>query len=442
MNQAAEIAHLFRRAGFGASPQELEEACRAGYDATLERLLAFESVPDKVDAELEDVQGGLLDMKNLDDIRTAWLFRMVKTTRPLQERLTLFWHNHFATSAHKVDNPVFMMRQIDLFRRYAAGNFRSLLLEVARDPAMLVFLDGRVNRKGAPNENFAREVMELFTIGIGHYGEKDVKEGARAFTGWTIKDGRFSFDEKQHDAGEKEVLGRKGALGGEDIVDLLAAHPATAKRLATKLGKEFLAPEPDAATVEAMAAEYLRSGYDVRAMLRILFTSKAFRSEAALFARVKSPVELVVGALRALPGIVPLRQLTATLRRMGQDLLAPPTVKGWDGGRAWLSTSTVLNRVNFAKDVAAGTGNNASPALDAQEIVQKHGLDSAEKLVDHMLGRFGPLEVQATVRAKLVEYVQVGENAKSPAYPNPAAVDGKVRGVAHLVMSLPEYQLA
>ncbi|HVY61532.1 MAG TPA: DUF1800 domain-containing protein, partial [Planctomycetota bacterium] len=354
---------------------------------------------------------------------------------------TLFWHNHFATSAHKVENPAFMSRQIELFRRYAAGNFRSLLLEVSSDPAMLVYLDGRVNRKAAPNENYAREVMELFTIGIGHYGEKDVKEAARAFTGWTIQDGRAVFEPKQHDDGEKEVLGRKGKLGTEDVVDVLAAHRATAKRLSLKLAKEFLSPDPDGEVVEAMAAEYLRSGYDVRAVLRVLFTSKAFRSDAALFARVKSPVELVIGALRALPGIVPLRQLTATLRRMGQDLFAPPTVKGWDGGRAWLSTSTLLNRVNFAKDVAAGVGNNPSPALDARELVRRHELDSAEKLVAHMLDRFGPLEVTPTVCAKLVEYVQAAEMPKAPAYPHPSTIDGKVRGVAHLVMSLPEYQL-
>ena len=441
MNETQQIAHLLRRAGFGAAPEELEQARRDGFAATLERLLAFESVPDPVESDIADVEDGLLDMRNMEDVRAAWLYRMARTTRPLQERLTLFWHNHFATGANKVENAAFMNRQIALFRRFAAGNFRSLLLEVSRDPAMLIWLDGRFNRKGRPNENYGREVMELFTLGIGNYTERDVKEVARAFTGWTLKEGTFAFEPGQHDGGEKTILGKKGNFGGEDVVDILAAHPATAKRLSEKLCREFVGPQPAAGLVEAMTKEYFRSGYDIRSVLRVMFTSPAFLSDAALWARIKSPAEFVVSALRAMPHIVPVRTLPAALRRMGQDLLAPPTVKGWDGGTAWLSTSTVINRLNFAKDIGPGINNQPSVALQPGRLVAEHGLDTPEKLVEHMLARFGPLEVTPSVKAKLVEYVLAPEAPKGPVYPAPQTLDTKVRGVAHLVLSLPEFQL-
>jgi uncharacterized protein (DUF1800 family) len=342
----------------------------------------------------------------------------------------------------KVEQAELMTRQIDLFRMHAVGSFRSLLLDVSRDPAMLIWLDGRANRKGAPNENYAREVMELFTLGIGNYGEQDVKEVARAFTGWGLREGQFSFEPKQHDDGEKEILGRKGAFDGTDVVDMLASHPATARRLARKLCAEFIGPATDQKTVDALAAEYARSGYDMRAVLRALFTSDAFKADAALRARVKSPVELVIGALRAMPGAVPVKLFVGALRRMGQDLLAPPTVKGWDGGTAWLSTTTMLARLAFARDSAVATGNQASPAFRPAEIVHRHGLDTAEKLVDHMLERFGPLEVSPTVRAKIVEYALAPEDPKGAVYPAPPAIDAKLRGTAQLVLSLPEYQLA
>ncbi|KAF0242391.1 MAG: hypothetical protein FD180_3940 [Planctomycetota bacterium] len=443
MNEKQQIAHLFRRAGFGGTMKELETARREGYAATLERFLAFESVADDVEGDLADVQDGLLDLKNIEDVRTAWCYRMARTARPLQERMTLFWHNHFATGAGKVEQAMLMHQQIALFRRYAAGNFRSLLVEVSKNPAMLIWLDGRVNRKGVPNENYGRELMELFTIGIGNYTEKDVKEVARSFTGWNMRDGGvFFFDEKQHDKGEKTVLGKTGPLDGTDVIDILAAHPATAKRLSEKLFKEFVGPAPDEKTVEALCAEYFRSGYDVRAMLRVLFTSQAFLADGAQWARIKSPAELVIGALRAMPSLIPVKYLPAHLRRMGQDLLAPPTVKGWDGNTAWLSTTTVMNRFNFARDLGPGYNNQPSPALAPGQLVQDFAIDSPEKLVDHMLQRFGPLEVSDEAKAKLVEYVKSPEQPKGPVFPAQPTWDGKVRGVAHLVMALPEFQLA
>lgn len=250
------------------------------------------------------------------------------------------------------------------------------------------------------------------------------------------------FDAGQHDKGEKTILGRKGAFGAEEVVDLLARHPATAQRLCSKLFREFVSPDPDRATLDAMVAEYTASGFDIRSVLRVLFSSPAFRADAAQWARIKSPVELVVGAVRAMPGIVPVRSLPLHLRRMGQDLLAPPTVKGWDGGTSWLNTSTMIWRFNCAKDTGPGTGNLPSPAWKPGELVASLALDTAEKLVDHLLERFGPLSVTPTVRAKLVEYVQAPEGPKAAPYPAPGSLDAKLRGAAHLVMSLPEFQLA
>lgn len=442
MNETQKVAHLLRRAGFGASLKEMEEAKRAGYAATLEKLLGFEGIPDPVEGDLADVQEGLLDMKSIEDVRTAWVYRMARTVRPLQERMTLFWHNHFATGAGKVEQAQLMHRQITLFRRFACGNFRSLLLEVSKDPAMLIWLDGRFNKKGLPNENYAREVMELFTLGIGNYTEKDVKEVARAFTGWNLRDGGFYFDAGQHDGGEKTILGKAGNFDGTDVVDILASHPATAKRLSQKLFREFVGPEPDDKTVEALSAEYFRSGYDVRSMLRVLFTSSAFLSDGAQWARIKSPAELAIGAVRAMPALVPVKYVPGSLRRMGQDLLSPPTVKGWDGDKAWLSTTTVMNRFNFARDLGPGYNNQPSQALPPAQLVAEYAIDTPEKLVEHMLQRFGPLEVSDEAKAKLAEYVKAQEGGKGPVFPAPQTFDTKVRGLAHLVMSLPEFQLA
>jgi uncharacterized protein (DUF1800 family) len=270
-----------------------------------------------------------------------------------------------------------------------------------------------------------------------------VKEVARAFTGWTFGDSGFTLQPGQHDGGEKEILGKTGPLNGDDVVDIVCAHPATAKRLSLKLCREFIGPEPGEEILEALSKEYFRSGYDVRSMLRLLFNSSQFLSDAALWARVKSPAELVVGALRAMPSMVPARLLPGACRRMGQDLLAPPTVKGWDGHTAWLSTSTLIQRFNFARDLGPGYNNQPSPAIQPGKLIEEFGLDTPEKLVEHMIERFGGLDVPAEVRKKLVEYVVAPEGGpKGPVFPNRGAWDTKVRGVAHLVMALPEFQLA
>ena len=279
-----------------------------------------------------------------------WLTEMLTTDSQLTERMTLFWHNHFTSSLQKVRDAGLMYRQNLLLRKYALGSFADMLRAVARDPAMLVYLDSATNRRGQPNENFAREVMELFTLGEGRYGESDIKEAARAFTGWSIDpaSGEFLWRPFQHDAGMKTVLGRSGDFQGEDVIEILLAQPATAEFVVGKLWKEFVSPQPDPAEVARIARVFRASGYQIKPVLRELLLGAAFWAPENRGALVKSPVELVVGTLRqfdvAFSDPLPFVLL---LRNLGQDILSPPNVKGWPGGEAWIDTRTLLARKQF-----------------------------------------------------------------------------------------------
>jgi uncharacterized protein (DUF1800 family) len=264
--------------------------------------------------------------------------------------MTLFWHNHFATSQQKVRSANLMYRQNVMLRRYAAGNFGALLREVSKDPAMLIYLDGAQNRKGAPNENFAREVMELFTLGEGNYSEQDIKEVARAFTGWSIDAdaGEFRFRRPAHDDGSKTVFGREGRFNGDDIVTLLLRQPATSEFVVAKLWREFVSPEPDAAAVKQLAATWRAANYEIKPLLRAMLLSEAFWVPANRGVLVKSPVELVVGSLRQFRfSVEDPAPFAVILRQLGQDLFNPPNVKGWPVGDAWLNTTTLLARKGF-----------------------------------------------------------------------------------------------
>jgi uncharacterized protein (DUF1800 family) len=289
---------------------------------------------------------------------------MLATPSPLTERMTLFWHNHFATSQQKVRSPQLMYRQNALLRREATGSFATLLREVARDPAMLVYLDNAGNRRQAPNENFAREVMELFTLGEGHYSEHDVKEAARAFTGWSLdrETGEYTYRRVWHDYGVKAVLGRTGRLDGDDVIDILLARRETANFIAAKVWREFVSPSPDADEVARWASVFREGRYEVKPLLRAALTSQAFWSPANRGALVKSPVDLVVGTLRTF-GIRPvdLRPAAFACAALGQNPFAPPNVKGWPGGDAWIDAATLLGRRQFVDRVFRGSEPGAMP---------------------------------------------------------------------------------
>jgi uncharacterized protein (DUF1800 family) len=358
-----DARHLLNRAGLGASIAEVETYARLTRAQATERLLAVRGgvipQPDWVDAPyfppgrlstLDAEARTRMQTERIErsiELQEWWLRQMLVTPDPLRERMTLFWHNHFVSGMQKVLSPQLMYRQNVLLREHALGNFRELLHAVARDPAMVRYLDSAFNRKGNPNENFARELMELFTLGEGRYTEQDVKEVARAFTGWSINPdtGGFVFRPALHDDGPKTVLGRQGNFGGDEVLDILLERPETAALIAGKLWREFVSPQPAPAEVARIATALRDSGYDIRAALRVLFTSDAFYAPAHRGVLVKSPADLVVGTLRQFEFVVPDElPFVLAMGQFGQVLFAPPNVKGWPGGELWINATTLLRR--------------------------------------------------------------------------------------------------
>jgi uncharacterized protein (DUF1800 family) len=437
-----KIAHLYRRAGFGLSPEELKAAVAKGVEACLEEILHPEKVRDPLDERLADLQGELFDLSNLDDASAEWIYRMIHTRRPLIEKMTLFWHGHFATANSKVDNPRLMVKQNRLLRENALGKFRDLLLGVSRDPAMIVWLDNGLSSKKHPNENYGRELLELFTMGIGHYGEEDVQSCARAFTGWKQRNGEFFYDEKEHDDGPKTFLGQTWAWTGEEVIDAIARHPATAARISKKLVAFFVADEGCEALEKEVEVKYLESGGDIRACLSMIFRSPRFYQSGSIRSRVKSPVEFAVGAIRELKSSMPIRSIPSALNKMGQSLYNPPTVKGWDGGLDWINTATLFERTGFANTLASERGGKGDHWFDPDGWVPKDadGKHTVSIFADTLLdGR-----LHDAGRTALEEYLE-GKDKSGNAVPfqvNGSTLDVKVRGLVRLIVSSPEYQLS
>ena len=447
----AKAGHLLRRAGFGPLPSEIALAVQAGLDKTVDALFAFPADPPppppfgeirsaeaRVDEMIAESIRTKTKPRDNPDLRAAyqevnraharalvaltswWLERMARTRAPLQEKLTLFWHGHFTTSAGDVHDAIAIHTQNQLFRQLAAGNFARLLDGVARDPAMLRYLNNDANRKGHPNETWARELMELFTMGIGHYTETDIRESARAWTGWTLRDYRtfedrrnFAFKPPLHDDGPKTFLGQPGALDGTDVIRIILANSATPKWIAGKLAKFFVSPAPDPDLVAAMAQQLAAGGYEIAPLLRSLFRSRAFYRPEVVHAQIKSPAEFVVGAVRHLgiadPDWPRLSQLAADA---GQRLFFPPTVKGWDGGRTWINAATIFNRANLVG--ALLSGKFGAPDMTA--------LSSLETMAAQLLQR--PLVP-----------------ARWPVLSDALKSTGREAAI-HLMMSLPEYQVS
>jgi uncharacterized protein (DUF1800 family) len=353
---------LRRQAGFGATWAELQRDLADGPDAAVDRVLAgrcrIDGLPESFESTanlLGDAAAGSSDAERL---KAWWLYRMVFTPDPLTERLTLMWHNHFATSQLKVQDTAAMRRQNETFRQHARGSFRTLLRSMLRDPALLVWLDAPENRRGSPNENLARELMELFTLGIGHYTETDVKEAARALTGRSVVDGRCHDRSEQHDDGSKTILGRIAKFDSESLADLLLDQPATAKRLAWRLCDTFLGEGvADEASISELANQMSRDELNIGRAVATILRSELFFSDRNLHTRVADPVGFIVGAVR---GTESFRPPPSTLLlaewsgRLGQTLFFPPNVGGWRGGRSWLTGRTVIARANFAAALARG----------------------------------------------------------------------------------------
>jgi uncharacterized protein (DUF1800 family) len=440
----SQVAHLLRRAGFGATEAELDQYTALGFAGAVERLLNPEQVDDSAaDQQLAPLAIDLSEAdarRKIEPAKFWWFNRMLYSQRPLQEKMTLFWHSHFATANSKVGNAVLMLNQFHLFREYGLGNFETLLQKVTRDPAMLIWLDNRQNRRGSPNENYAREVMELFTVGIGNYTEQDIKEAARAFTGHTLdRENKYVFNRQQHDAGKKTFQGQTGDFDADDILAILVRHPATARYLSAKLFAFFAYDTPDPTTIDRLANTFVASGFDVRSVLREIFTGPEFPSPQAFHAQVKQPVELVAGALKSLnvQNIGP--DATQILRRMGQDLLNPPDVSGWKGGSAWINATTLFERFNFGNRLAMGREAGKPYFADIPGQIRSHGVTSADGLVDLYLGTLVDGDVTPQARQALLDYL----TASGPlALDNSAVLDMKARGLVHLALATPAYQLA
>ncbi len=408
-NDIALMAHLMRRAGFGARYDELEERAAKGYEATVEELLHPEDNPDGL--ELDLAERYFIEWnhhtRGLPEY-VAW--RMINSRAALSEKMTLFWHGILCTADSKTQSYVTSYAELEMFRRCGMGSFRDLLVEISRDPAMIYYLDNCLSHKDAINENYGRELLELFSMGVGmdgkfNYTEDDVKECARAFTGWTIANGipgqpygryeaRFVYNPADHDEGEKTFLGETGNFNGEDVIDIICKQPATARFLSRHLYRYFVAddvqvpswmdtPPPDPETIKMLEDEYFRSNYNIRSMLRVLLNSDAFKN--ARFSRIKSPIETVIGTLRLAgdwtspkPGF---EWIFDEMKYMGQEIFNPPSVEGWHTGQEWIDGGTLVHRINFTAEFVANLDHpgirdivsrlaSSGPTITGEQLVE------------------------------------------------------------------------
>jgi len=448
------MAHLFRRAGFGATRDELEAAVAKGYEATVEELLHPERQPELEHDIIYRYWPDQKESRQIESAQSYWVYRMINTKAPLAEKMALFWHHLFATGFAKLNHPGAMLQQIATFRKNALADFRNILVDLSKDPAMIFWLDNQENTNDVHNENYGRELLELFSMGIGNYTEDDVKNCARAFTGWTMKPpipgaqpfGRFQwefeFRPDLHDYGEKTFLGETGNFDGADVIDIIVRQQATAQFLARRLYLFFVSDTPDQEAIDQLVEVYFKSQYDIRAVMRTLFMSDAFRSREAYFAKVKSPAEHVIGTIRMVEDFQFPRwgireEVTLEARYMGQDLLNPPSVEGWHVGKEWIDTGILVERVNFA---AGEVGDIDKPGV--QKLIGRlraMGELSPSKFVDACLDLAGPLEVADATRSALISFAEKGGVLKLTE--GDRAAEQRVGELLQLIVATREYQL-
>ncbi len=425
--ERALISHLMRRAGFGATPAEMQEYSAKGYEELVEDLVVPERRPDIEEDLVTRYWGGEAASLGVG----TWIYRMANSRRPLVEKMALFWHHVLATGISKTEHPVSAISQIEMFRRVGMSDIRTVLLEVSKDPAMIYWLDNNENKIGEPNENYGRELLELFSMGVGNYSEDDIKNASRAFTGWTFTQPiplypqghhqpDFDFREEQHDDGEKTFLGETGRFNGEDIIDIIVKQPATARFISRHLYNFFVADEPqvpawpieppqDPEAIDTLIKAYFDSDGDFRSMLRVMFNSDFFKEKT--FKKVKSPAELVAGILKLVgtdttpqPGITRFASATTL---MGQQLLNPPTVEGWHTGKEWIDGGTLGERVNFAMDEI---GDATKPGI--RDFIDRLGAEgrplTPAEITERCLDLMGPLTVEEGTRATLLEFAESG----------------------------------
>ncbi|PKB73099.1 MAG: hypothetical protein BZY75_03560 [SAR202 cluster bacterium Io17-Chloro-G7] len=464
-NDIALMAHLMRRAGFGAQYDELETRAAKGYEVTVEELLHPDETTHGIDLDLAERY--FIEWNHFIRCVPEYIaFRMVNSKSQLEEKMVLFWHGILCTADSKTQSYVASYVELEMLRRCGMGSFRDLLIEISKDPAMVYFLDNCLSHKDAINENYGRELLELFSLGVGmdgefNYTEDDVKECARAFTGWTIANGipaqpygryssQFVFNPDDHDEGEKTFLGHTGNFNGEDIIDIIVKQPATARFISRHLYNYFVAdeaqvpawmdtPPRDIDTIKMLEDEYFRSNYNIRSMLRVLFNSDAFKE--ARFSRIKGPIETVIGTLRLAgdwttpkPGF---ESIFEEMKHMGQEILNPPSVEGWHTGKEWIDGGTLLRRINFIADYV---GDVSYPGI--QELVQKLAAEgptmSPQGLVDGCLRLLGHYEVADETHQMLVEHAR--KNGELPT--NTKEFPQHVARMLQMIVSTKEYLYA
>ena len=449
LDEPGRISFLLRRAGFAVAPKELQRYQQLGWDGTLQELLHPELVDEDLDALLSRLQGNLLDLQNFEDVQTWWLYRMVQSKRQLLEKLTLFWHGHFAIANYKVGNPGMMHQHIELLRAHALGRFDDMLMAVSKDPAMLIWLDGASNHRNVPNENYGRELLELYTLGIGNYDEDDVLAAARSFTGWNLRNNEFFFDDNQHDAGDKTFLGQSGPFDGGDILRIVADDSSTAQRIAGKLFTFYAYANPEPDVLAPLADAYTSSGHNIASLVEAILRSDAFLSDRSQFEHIKSPVEYVVGSVRLLGANVRERELVPALRNMGQEILNPPNVAGWPGDQYWVNPSTLLMRFNFAARLATARGQPYDGAADIkpEELLGLPMLGGDPAVVDRIMAVTGGLQLSPGARQALLDYAQApldyppGFKGQPNLQQRQAANDARLRGMMLLALASTDYQV-
>lgn len=459
-------AHLLDRAGFGGTPADIDSLVLMGPGKAVDSFIHADDDGDlfpkpqmllpaerllykqrekaaTTEEQRREIRKelGKEEYTSMLNLRLWWLNRMRYTAAPLQEKATLFWHGHFATSNAKVNDSYMMWQQNETLRRYALGKFPDMLKAMSRDPAMIRWLDLGQSRKDHPNENFAREVMELFSLGEGHYTEKDIQESAKAFTGYRIdyQTGYFRFQEKDFDRGTKTFFDKSGPFTGYDIIDAIVAQPQCARFIGKKLWVFFVSENPPEETITGIAELLLSNGYDIGATLATIFSSAAFYSPHAVHHQIKSPVQWIMQTTKMLEIPLPdARVLENSLAALGQVVFAPPNVKGWDGGRAWISASSLLYRYNMAAYLLSGKarilggGNTKTAIIPLETIAPASVRSGSDQLLDHLSFRLFNYPLQTKDRATYLTYLEK--------HPVPYSND-TVRDLMQIMMSTPDYQL-
>lgn len=426
----AAAAHLFRRAGFGSSREQIDAALRRSPDEVVTDLVAA-TEPAVYREQLDALIRAGLASGSVSQLAAQWVYRMVSTPAPLLEKTTLFWHGHFATSAEKVEEADLMQRQNDLLRQHALGDFAALVQGISRDAAMLIYLDSATNRKAHPNENYAREIMELFCLGEGNYTETDIRELARCFTGWEIKRNKFRFNRYQHDFGEKSFLNQSGKFSGEQGVEIVLAQDAAPRFIASKLIRYFVADEPSPTNelIEPLAKELRDNELQIAPTLQRILSSNLFFTQARA-RKIKSPIDVAVGLLRGLEGSTNNYEIAAGCRKLGLGLYYPPSVKGWDGGRTWINSSTLLGRANLIRQVLDSDKTRFGRKTLA-EYLESHDIQTTEQLVEWIEPLLFAVPISPDAKQQVAALDSTGANR-----------DKSLKDALHVLCSLPEFQLA